>query len=372
MHICHCFKVFDLSSGGVEQIILELSYEHMRAGHTVSVLASSIKGRPKNENIHGINVIRTFPLFEIFKVPIMPNYYRCLSQINPDIVHAHGAFPGVSDIAVLYATRNKKPSVLDYQFDGNAETAIGNIFAFTYNHLISPLAVSSASQVTATSRSYAETSPVLKNYLDRIAIIPNGVDLDTFTPDVDCHSVEGKYGLPPQHIIFYAGRFVPYKGVEFLIRAMQYVPDGTLIIAGKGKLEHQLKTLVKNLNLTNVRFLGIIPHEDLPELYKVSDVYVIPSITRGENFGISALEAMACGTAVVASNLPGVRELVTDECGIKVEPKDSKGMGDAINVLLADEDLRLKMGSMGRKNAENYSWSHIARNVLNIYEKLLS
>jgi glycosyltransferase involved in cell wall biosynthesis len=129
--------------------------------------------------------------------------------------------------------------------------------------------------------------------------------------------------------------------------------------------------MVKKLNLDNVLFLGLVAHEDLPQLYKASDVYVLPSITRGENFGMSALEAMACGTPVVASNLPGVRELVTDECGIKVEPKDSKGMADAINLLLAEKSLRLKMGAMGSKNAKNYSWSHIARTVLDIYEKLL-
>jgi glycosyltransferase involved in cell wall biosynthesis len=370
MHICHCFKDFSLAEGGVERYIRYLSNESIRAGHKVSVVVSRPPGSPGREISDGIEEIRTRPFFTIFKVPIMPSYYRCLSSVNPDIVHAHGTLPGVSDIAVMYAARNNKPSVFDYQFDGNAESAIGNLFAAIYNRFINPIAVSSASKVTATSISYAQTSPVLKHYLNKIEVVPNGVDLEHFNPAVKEGNIREKYQLPAENIVFFAGRFVKYKGLEYLIRAMKYVKDGTLVIAGIGPEEQNLKRIIKEQNITNIRFLGLIPHEELPYFYKISDVYVLPSITRGENFGIAALEAMACGTPVVASALPGVRELVTDACGIKFKPKDIKGLADAINTLLSNSSLRAKMGKSARENAEKYGWDVIAKMVLDIYQDL--
>jgi len=344
----------------------------MKAGHKISVLAEAIPGSPMREIINGIEEIRTRAMFTMFRAPIMPNYYRCLSHINPDVIHAHGAMPGVSDAAIFYASRNSKPSVFDYQFDGHAESAVGSLLANIYNYSINTIAASKASRITATSKSYAETSPVLKRHLNKVEIIPNGVDLQLFNPEVDAGDIKSKYDLPQEHIILYAGRFVKYKGIDYLVRAMKYVEQGTLVVAGSGPLERHLNDLVKEQNLSNVKFIGLIAHEDLPRLYKVSDIYVLPAISRGENFGISALEAMACGTPVVASKLPGVMELVTDECGIKVQPKDILELAGGINRLIANPNLKDSMGRAAIKNAEKYNWKHIAGRVLQIYEELLN
>jgi len=371
MHICHCFKTFSLNVGGVEQDIRYLSQEYIKAGHKVCVITARLLGSSEREIVDGIEEIRTSPLFTVFKVPVMPNYYHCLSSVNPDIIHAHGTCPGVSDIAVLWAAIHNRPCLLNYRFDGNADSAIGTMFANLYNFIINPVVVAKASAVVATSMSYAETSPVLRRFLKRVKAIPNGVDLQRFNPGIETGAIREKYNLPADEIVFFAGRFVEYKGLEYVIRAMKHVQHGTLVIAGTGSLERHLKQLTEEEELTNVKFLGLIAHEELPQLYRISDIYVLPSISRGENFGNSALEAMACGTPVIASNLPGVKELVTDECGIKVKPKDSLSIADNINLLLADASLRAKMGKAARENAEKYSWSDIARNYLKLYEKLL-
>jgi glycosyltransferase involved in cell wall biosynthesis len=371
MHICHCFKDFSLTEGGIERYIRYLANESIRAGHKVSVVVSRPPGSPGRDICDGIEEIRTRSLFTIFKVPIMPAYYRCLASVNPDIVHAHGTLPGVSDIAVMYAARNNKPCVFDYQFDGNAESAIGSLFAAVYNRFINPFAVSSASIVTATSISYAETSPVLKHYLSKVEVVPNGVDLERFNPSVEEGHIREKYQLPAENIVFFAGRFVKYKGLEYLIRAMKYVKAGTLVIAGTGQEEQHLKRIVREQNIANIQFLGLIPHEELPQFYKISNVYVLPCITRGENFGIAALESMACGTPVIFSDFPWLRELVTDECGISFKPRDSAMLADAINTLLTDSSLREKMGQKARKNAEQYSWERIAQKVMRLYKELL-
>lgn len=372
MHICHCFKTFSLTVGGVEQDIRYLSQEYIKAGHKVTVITARALGCSGRETIDGIEEIRTTPLFTVFKVPIMPNYYRCLTQVNADIIHAHGTCPGVSDIAVIYALNKSRPCVLNYRFDGNADSAIGTVFADLYNCIVNPAVVSRATRVVATSKSYAETSPVLKRFLNKVEIIPNGVDLVRFNPGIETGDIREKYNLPANEIIFFAGRFVEYKGLEYVIRAMKHVQHGILVVAGTGPLEKHLKQIVAEQNLTNVRFLGLIAHEELPRLYKVSEVHVLPAITRGENFGNSALEAMACGTPVIASNLPGVKELVTDDCGIKTKPKDIQGIADSINLLLANANLRVTMGQAARRNAEKYSWANAAHKFMKIYEEALN
>ncbi len=371
MHICHCYKNFQLSEGGVEQVILGLAREHMKLGHKISVLAATIPGQPTRELLDGIEVVRTKPLFTIFKVPIMPFYYRCLNEIDADIIHTHATIPGVTDISILFAARKKKPSLVYYHFDGNADGVIGSIFAGIYNSVINRFAISKANKVTATSRSYAETSPVLKYRLNNVSVIPNGVDPASFNPDIKEGNIREKYGLPGERIIFFAGRFVKYKGLEYLIRAMKYVDKGTLVVAGKGPQETYLRKLIQKQQINNVKFIGQIPHEELPRLFRASDVYVLPAITRGENFGISALEAMACGTPVIFSDFPWLRELVTPKCGISFRPKDSTGLATAINTILSDNNLRLAMGKAARINAEQYGWGIVAKKVLQLYQELL-
>ena len=372
MHICYCYHVFYPIKGGVEENIINISQELMKRGHEVTVVTSDIPDRPKKEIIHGIKVMRTKPLFSIFKTPIMPNYKELLSTVDADIIHAHGTIPNVSDVAIFYAAKNNIPSVLTYHFDGNADSIIGSFFGEFYNRFINRKVVSKADKIIATSKSYAETSMVLNDFLGKIEIIPNGVDLNRFNPEIEVGNIREKYNLPNGNIVLYVGRFVKYKGVEYLIRAMKYVEHGTLVIAGKGKLERRLKQKSEMKKLKNVKFLGYVPDEDLPKLYRVSDVYVLPSITRGENFGISALEAMACGIPVIASDLPGVNWLVRDYCGMKVKPKDVLGLAEKINELLSNDALRSEIGKNARKNAEEYNWEDISKKVMDVYEEVLS
>jgi glycosyltransferase involved in cell wall biosynthesis len=371
MHICHCYKDFSLSEGGIEQVMRHLATAAINAGHRVSAVVSRPSGVPAKELFKGTEEYRTPFLFKMFKVPIMPNYYKCLASLNPDIIHAYGTLPNVSDVAILYASKHNKPSILHYQYDGNADSWIGKILAGVYNLSINRYTAQKATRVIATSHSYEETSSVLKSVLKKVEIIPNGVSMDLFNQSIEDNNIRGKYNIPAGRIILFAGRLVKYKGTGYLIRAMKHVKGANLVIAGTGEEERNLKKLVYQLNLSNVKFVGLIANEELPYFHKISDLFVLPSITRNENFGIVALEAMACGKPVVASDLPGVRELVTEECGIKVKPKDITGLASAINMLLGDYALSEKMGIAARKNAEKYSWDSISQRILEIYEELV-
>lgn len=372
MHICHCFKDFSLNEGGVERHISYLSKEPLQLGNKVSVLVSRRRGSTTKDFINGIEEIRTKPLLKLFKVPIMPGYYNNLVKINPDIVHVHGTIPNVSDVAVFYGLMNKKPSLLHYHFDGNAESALGTCCANLYNSTINSMIVEKVNKVITETKAYAETSPVLRKYLHKIEIVPNGVDLKLFSPDGDTGNIAEEYNLPTGNIILFVGRLVKYKGLEYLIRAMKLVKDGTLLIIGSGQEETHLKTLVKEQQIHNVKFIAGIEHNHLAPFYRISDVFVIPSITRGENFGIAALEAMACGTPVIASDLPGHREFIPDDCGISIKPKDTGELASAINTLLSNRGLQHSMGIAARKNAEKYSWEIASTRIMQIYTDLVN
>lgn len=371
MHICQCYHRYYPAVGGVETNIRSVSSELIKHGYEVTVAASTIPNASKEEIVDGVIVIRTKPLFTVFKVPFLPGYGKLLSSVTPDIFHAHGMVPGVTDVALFHASKRKIPSVLTYQFDGNGESFLGNAFASAYNHTLNRKAVSKANAIIATTRSYAETSPVLKDYLDKVEIIPNGVDLEKFNPNINSGDVRERYQLPSSKLVFALGRFVKYKGFEYLIRAMKSVDDATLILGGAGALEGYYRQIVHNESLENkVRFLGFVPDEDLPKLYTVSDLFVLPSTLRGEAFGITILEAMACGIPVIASDLPGMRELVADNCGMKTKPGDTKALADSINHLLSNDSLRSNMSKHARKNAEAYSWAGVSKKVLKVYNAL--
>jgi glycosyltransferase involved in cell wall biosynthesis len=373
MHVCFCYHHFYPVQGGGEVTIMNISRRLIQNGHKVTVVTSNVPNRPEREIIEGIEVLRAKPLFNIFKVPIMPKFKRLLGSVKPDIINAYGTIPGVSDVAILHAKGSNIPCVLSYQFDGNAESPLGTLAAHFYNRFINRRVVKKADKLIATSRSYAETSPVLKDFMAKTEILPtDGIDINELAPQVGEASLREAWDLPSSNLILWVGRFVKYKGLEYVIRAMKYVQDGTLVIAGGGKLEKQLKKLVHEDGLDEkVKFLGLVPYENMPKLFRASTIYVLSSITRGENFGRTALEAMACGIPVIASDLPGVRELVTDDCGIKVKPKDVNGLAESINLLLSRPGLRLKMAQNGRRNAEKYDWEKIVERLTDIYEDLI-
>ncbi len=117
-------------------------------------------------------------------------------------------------------------------------------------------------------------------------------------------------------------------------------------------------------------FAGSPSREDLPKFYNFADVFVLPSVDKSEAFGIVLLEAMACGKPVVASELFGVRTLVSDN-GFLAEPKSAENLAEKINLILGDEDLRKRMGSNSRKIVEEkYSYKKVGEKLIQFYQKL--
>jgi phosphatidylinositol alpha-mannosyltransferase len=202
-------------------------------------------------------------------------------------------------------------------------------------------------------------------------IIPNGIDVHYFNPDGPRRPEfdDGKIN------ILFVGRLEERKGVDDLIQACALVkqdfPDFRLIIVGPGlKLRYQYELLAKMYIPDQVVFTHYVPFDELPQYYRTADVFCAPA-TGGESFGIVLLEAMASGTPVVATNIPGYASVLTHgEEGLLARPKDHRSIADALLTLIHDKNLRQKMANKGLNTAEKYSWENVSRRVLDYYKFL--
>jgi phosphatidylinositol alpha-mannosyltransferase len=204
-------------------------------------------------------------------------------------------------------------------------------------------------------------------------IIPNGIDLEHFSPDVPPieQFCDGKIN------ILFVGRLEKRKGINYLLDAYRRVkkefPDSRLIIVGPGtRLRRQYEKKVRRSGLADVVFIGHTSYDELPRYYKTADIFCTPA-TGQESFGIVLLEAMAVGKPIIATNIEGYASVLTNgKEGLLVPPKNDKGLAQALLALMSDESLRWQMGANGMRTAQGYNWEKIARRVFDYYLRILS
>jgi D-inositol-3-phosphate glycosyltransferase len=212
----------------------------------------------------------------------------------------------------------------------------------------------------------------------RVAVVPCGVDLDLFRPQ-DKGAARQALGLSDERIILFVGRIEPLKGIDILINAVAQLEEGAdfhvLIVGGDKRSQRQvshLQELASGLGIgERVCFLGAVDHEKLPLYYNAADVCVVPSYY--ESFGLVALEAMACGTPVVASRVGGLTGTVKDgETGYLISWRCPEPFAERLELLLGNETLRRRFGESAREVVERYRWTNVAEAVVGLYEELLA
>ena len=155
-------------------------------------------------------------------------------------------------------------------------------------------------------------------------------------------------------------------------------PQATLVLVGDGTQRHELERMAERLEIAgSVRFLGKLPHEQLPEYYAAADLFVGPSVVDRsgdtEGLGVVFIEAASAGLAIVGTSVGGISDVLIHEVtGIAVEPDQPDALANAIERLLGDEPLRHKLGAAARQHAlSQFSWSQVAGRFSSIFRKVL-
>jgi glycosyltransferase involved in cell wall biosynthesis len=209
---------------------------------------------------------------------------------------------------------------------------------------------------------------------ERVVVVPEAA-AEHFRPEPDAAALAAfrhAKGVSEQYVLF-VGTLEPRKNVPALLRAFARVagefPGVQLVIAGgRGWLDDEIFALHAALGLgARVCFPGFVPPEELPRWYQAATVFVYPSLYEG--FGLPPLEALACGTPVIASNTSAIPEVVGD-AGLLVDPRDEAALAAALRALLADPARRAALRAAGLARAARFSWARVARETRAVYAAL--
>ena len=211
----------------------------------------------------------------------------------------------------------------------------------------------------------------------KIVVIKSGTDTEMFKPiKIDKENLLRSYSVKhtDRPVVFLGGRLTAQKGVDTLLRAAEIYSKKDekpiTLIAGDGDLREQLEKLAKELKLDSVYFLGNQNHQQMAKLFNIADVAAMPSMF--EAFGLVAIEALACGTPVIAGDIGGFKQIVNEEVGYLLKPGDYKTLAEKIITFIKDgfkEKVRNKAAAYIK---QNFSWENTANNIEKIYEQVLN
>jgi glycosyltransferase involved in cell wall biosynthesis len=377
MRIAHVTATFPPYRGGTGNVCYHNARELVRRGHDVHVFTAAYGNAPANEIIDGIALHRLRPLVRFGNAALLPGLLRALQHF--DLVHLHYPFFG-GESAALATWLRRLPLVITYHQDVLLTGMMGAV-AGLLQHTLGRWVLRSADQLLFTSSDYGQASharQLVHGCDDQIGELPNGVDTSIFTPSDRLCALREQYQLPldQQIVLLVAGLDRPhaFKGVVPLIHAIAQLPATHALIVGDGELRSSYETLAHKLGIhERVHFSGRVSDAELPQYYRLADVTVLPSTTMGEAFGLVLLESLACGTPVIASDLPGVRTVVAHgQDGLLVAPNDSAALAAAISQIRRDTPSWHAMSIAGRaKTIAKYDWQQIGEQLEHIYQRIV-
>jgi len=375
MKIAQLSPYFYPHLGGVESHVLELSKHLIDLGHEVFVVTTKLEGTKSEEIVEGVPVKRVEPLTIFLSTPIVPGVRDVLSEEDYDILHGHSPPPLMSFFGVRSAKKKDVPFVLTYHCDLEIPHSFGPLIVNLYERTFGTYTVSKSEKIITTTPSYGATSKAV--WHREADIIPNAVDEKRFHPSNEGSKIREKLGLEDETLITYVGRIVYHKGLEYFVRAAKYLRDKNVqfLLVGTGDFRSELESMIESEGLEDsVMFAGRVPNEELPNYYAATDIFVLPSVSRLEAFGIVALEAMASCVPVIVSDIPGVRDVIVEgKHGLLADPMNSQDLAGKIRTLIENPDMAERMGKNGRKRVEEkFTWSKVAEEIEEVYESVLN
>jgi phosphatidylinositol alpha-mannosyltransferase len=338
-------------------------YENLRLrGHDVRIITSSHGLQRASEG----DVIRIGKGFSVPSngsvgtVTVSPRYIsqvqRVLAEEKFDLLHFHEPFVPFLSLVVLRESTSVNVATFHAYAGFSPAMELGSRMLQGYaRRLHGRIAVSAAA----------------RHFIDRFfpgdyKVIPNGVNVGRFERAVPI--ARWKDGTPN---VLFVGRLEDRKGLIHLLKAFRLVrrsgSPARLLVVGSGPQEREARRYVMTRGLQNVEFLGRVSDAEKAQLFRTADVFVSPATGR-ESFGIVLPEAMAAGAPIVCSDIHGYKGVVQrDGQAILVPPRDHKALAAGISTLLADPELRARMGASGHARAEQFSWEHVTAKVEEYY-----
>ncbi len=300
-------------------------------------------------------------LWEQMALPLLARRYR-LDVLHSPVFVAPLTLPCASVV-----------SLLDMTWFTHAEyhTRVKRAY---FRTLIPPSARRAARIVAISAASKRDVVALLGVAPERVAVTYLGVDLDVFRPgvsDAQMGELLARYGVRQPYVL-YVGKLDPRKNLPLLIRAFDAIasafPEHQLIVAGNPGWDYQeiYDAAARVSCRERVRLVGFVREPDLPAMYAGADLFVYPSSYEG--FGFPVLEAMACGTPVITSNVSSLPEVAGD-AALLIDPLDVDGLAAAMRRVLSDGDLRRQMRAKGLEQARRFTWEETARRTLQVYEE---
>lgn len=372
--------------GGVNSHIAALAERYTAQGHRVTIIAPSddrADVKAARERVRAVLLgeresifaaDESYPRYFFAGGTFSVRHNRSVSYISPpvdllsnvdvvleneefDVLHIHEPFvPSLG-----WTAMNHAESPIVATFHANSER-------FFWYWLGRPI----LSRVFPVFDAVVSVSPAARDTAARYfegdyRIIPNGIDLERFRPPA---------ARPPRRLrVLFVGGESRRKGLSVLLRALRYlgedVPPFELDVCGSNEHEARFAHLVPERFRGLVRFRGRVPHDELPEIFGQADVFCAPSLGN-ESFGIVLLEAMATRTAVLASDIDGYRDVVTDgREGLLVAPRDARALARGLAQLLGDARLRDSCAARGLETVQRYSWDIVADEIMQVYRDVI-
>lgn len=369
MNVLHLGKFYPPAKGGMETILALICERTAQHVHNRVLVANS---RPATvEERHGsVEVVRAAALTRIGAVAVCPTMPIELAREDADIIVLHE--PNPMALVAYFLARPSSRLVVWYHSDVIRPSWRYRLFYRPFLRF----ALARASRIIVSSPALGMSAPELQDFQAKCTVIPFGIELRNLDrrASVD-RRAEDIRRAENQPIVLFVGRLVAYKGVDVLLEAMRTLNAAALIV-GDGPLRSRLEAQARQLGIANrVKFLGSVADDELAALYKACDVFVLPSVTRQEAFGVVQLEAMAAGKPVVSTDVgTGVGWVNRNaETGFVVPPRNAEALRDAIGRLLADPELHQSMGQAAIKRVHTaFTVERMIDDTLALYREVMA